>query len=213
MIIDPTKEDREALEREVALLLDLPTIRFPKVSRPVFAKAAKRMPFAKNSTQGALASVCEFLLVDDQFERVFPIARALGRIDMHTWIIDYIYVRGIIHHTAYVAQRLSLFAEAAELEQFLRVPADYFPQPRLMEGKGLRLPFSEENMALWAAQPVDMSSTIIGEAYVDLSYLSTMWLFGGSAEWPRERIDAFYDETVANITALPAWSIRTGLTK
>ncbi len=82
-----------------------------------------------------------------------------------------------------------------------------------MEGKGLRLPFSEENMALWAAQPVDMSSTIIGEAYVDLSYLSTMWLFGGSAEWPRERIDAFYDETVANITALPAWSIRTGLTK
>ena len=213
MIIDPTKEDREALEREVSLLLDIPSIRFPRIMRPVFARAAKRMPFSKNSTQAPLADVCEFLLVDGQFERVFPVARVLEKIDVHTWIIDYNYVRGIIHHTAYVAQRLSLFAEAAELEPLLRVPADYFPQPRLMEGKGLRLPFSEENMSLWAAQPVDMTSTIIGEAYVDLSYLSTMWLFGGSREWPRERIDMFYDETVANIKALPAWSIRTGLSK
>lgn len=213
MIVNPTKEDREALEREVAFALNLANVRFPKISRPTFVKAAKRISFAKNSTQRPLASVCNILLIDGQFEKVFNVARSLGVIDRDSWIIDYNYVRRIIHNAAYVAHRDSLLAEAAVLDPLLRLPGGYEPQPTLMNGEGLRLPFSEENKAIWTAQPLDMTSTIIAEACVGLSYLSTMWLFGGSSEWTRERIDAFYDETVANITALPAWSIRTGLTK
>lgn len=67
----------------------------------------------------------------------------------------------------------------------------------------MRLPF--EKWDLWNAQPADMTSTIAGEAMMDLARLSTMWLFGGSAEWPRERIDALYDSTVEQIKRLPGW--------
>ena len=60
-------------------------------------------------------------------------------------------------------------------------------------------------MEMWQRQPVDMTSTIVGEAFADLRSLSTMSLFGGSHDWPQQRIDDHYDDTVRRIKEMPGW--------
>lgn len=39
----------------------------------------------------------------------------------------------------------------------------------------------------------------------DITILSTMWLFGGSDEWPIPRIEAEWDRTTAAIRDLPGY--------
>ncbi|WP_454149469.1 hypothetical protein [Microbacterium lacticum] len=213
MIVNPTPEQRKELAAEVLAAADLDTLPPSKRHGGDVRRLQRKLTFGRGAVPSALASVVHLFLLYGDFARAYRVASVVERIDPETWDIDYNYVRGMIQDTAYEAHRLGYLAEASELQSWIRHPAGYTPPEILMNGSRLRHPFSEENMTEWRAQPVDMTSTIAGEGLMDLSTLGRMRLFGGSREWPRERIDAFYDETVERIKALPGWATWEGTGK
>ena len=203
MIVNPSKQDREQLVRDVMDAADLDSLDVPVKMRGVFNLVRKKLTFSYGAVPRALGSAGTILLTYGYFERVCEISLLLGRIDRDTWGIDYNYVRGLIHHTAYVAYRCGYESQSKALKPIVRMPPDWVPQERTLLGLGLRLPF--EKMEVWQRQPVDMTSTIVGEAFADLRALSTMSLFGGSRDWPQQRIDDHYDDTVRRIKEMPGW--------
>lgn len=213
MIVHPTPAQQKDLEVETLKAVELETLPPSRIHGRYVRQLQRKLTFGRGAVPSVLASIVHLFLLYGDFARAYRVASVVERIDPETWDVDYNYIRGIIQDTAYEAHRRGYLAEAAELQSWIRHPEGYRPPEILMNGSRLRLPFSERQMAKWAAQPVDMTSTIAGEGLMDLSTLSRMWLFGGSSEWPRERIDAFYDETVANIKALPGWATWEGLSK
>lgn len=213
MILNPTPQQIKDLAAEVLMVADLDSLPPSKRHGKYVRQLQRKLTFGRGAVPATLWQVVDTFLLYGDFARAFRISRAVAVIDQATWDIDYNYIRGIIRDTAYVACRLGFLVEAAELQSWVRYPDGYTPPVHLMNGSRLRFPFSEESMVEWRAQPADMTSTIAGEGLMDLSTLAMMWSFGGSSEWSRERIDAFYDETVANIKALPGWATWEGTSK
>lgn len=203
MITNPTPAQVKQVTSDILAAAGLDTLPPSRTHGALVRKLQKKFTLGRGAVPSTLSSIVDEWLLYDFFDRAYNVSLAVGQVDAATWDVDYNYIRTIIHHTAYIAHRQGFLAEAAALEPLLRIPAHYQPTPLLMSGERMRLPF--EKWDLWNAQPADMTSTIAGEAMMDLARLSTMWLFGGSAEWPRERIDALYDSTVEQIKRLPGW--------
>lgn len=212
MIVGPTPEHRKQLAAAILDAADLGSLPQSKTFGKYVRQLQKKFTLGRGAVPATLMSVTDVFLLYHDFERAYRIAREVKRIDPETWDIDYNYIRVILNDTAYAANRFGYLAEAVEVRSWVRYRAEYSPPALLMNGSRLRHPFSEESMAVWRAQPLDMTSTIGGEGLMDLSTLATMWFFGGSTEWPIERIDEFYDETVANIKTLPGWATWEGTT-
>ena len=203
MIAHPTDSQRDALAERVREAIDLgkdAPVR-GALARP-FKAVGKKLSFRAGAKPDDLLSAIFVLSAYSRYEKAVDASVLLGEIDPDSWGIDYNYVRASIHLSAFFAERAH-DGIAALLAPYLAVPAGYQPAPLVMAGETLRLSFERRP---YEGYPLDMTSAMAGDAIHDVTELSTMWLFGGSNEWPRERILSQVDSTIERLHALKGWA-------
>lgn len=203
MIVNPTNVQRDALAEQVRNAINLredEPSRGP-LARP-FKAIKKKFSLRQDAKPDDLLSAVFVLCAYARYQKAVDASVLLGEIDPRSWRIDYNYVRASIQMSAFFAERAGDETSATSLRPYIAIPSGYQPAALLLSGKTLRLSFEQRP---YEGSPLDMTSTIAGDALHDISDLSTMWLFGGSVEWPRDRILSQVDATIGGLHALKGW--------
>lgn len=208
-----TKTEASELLAEVREALDLDTLTPPRGIAPTFREVGKKLTFGRGATPYAIADVVGDLCAYGYYARAADAALLLGRIDPQAWDITYMYVRDAIHTAYFFSVRAGDHARAARLEPLVTIPgvmdiaagrSHHAPQPRVMDGSMLKLPF-EGGVEPIPNYPIKHEDRLASAAVMDLRTLAPMWIFGGSAPWPRERLLTQVDSTLHQLHQLPGW--------
>lgn len=171
----------------------------PKGASSELKRAASIRSYASDKGSSGLVVGCVVLAVYAEFDRLRALAEVLGSPDDQ------------FDHLQLVDQR-SAFATALypNLVRGIDDPASallskWSVKTSLMQGLGLRgyVDRSDDERDMDEFMPV---SGHVGMYAADLSILSTMWVFGGSAEWPRDRIEQEWDRNAEAVRALPGFA-------
>lgn len=172
-----------------------------RVTKPVAAelkKIAKSRSFNNDSAGSGLIRASVLLAVFGDADRNALLAEALRTPDpslSHT--------QGTRQRGAYATACLasSRTGSTPSIEERTR---GWTVKPPLMEGLALRryLDRSAEERQMDEFMPV--SGHLDGYAS-DMAVLATMWLFGGSDEWPISRIEAEWDRNASAVRELPGY--------
>ncbi|HEY0186391.1 MAG TPA: hypothetical protein VGC67_02785 [Cellulomonas sp.] len=163
--------------------------------------------------------------------RVAAAAIVLSQIDPQQWRLVYDPVRTVIHTAYLFAQLAGDSATSDRLEPALHPPAPYAatqhierssladiiehdipivadqpPQP-FRDGEWLTDGFCHpDRVAAGIGQAHPMPDALALVAMGDLHMLATMWVFGGTSVWPRERIESAAADIVDQWHRLPGWA-------
>lgn len=204
-----SKAEAGELLAEVRKALNLDALTPPRgsISR-TFREVSKKLTFARGAVPYSIADLIGYLCAYGYEDRAATAAELLGSIDPLTWDIDYSYVRDAIHTSCFFAIQAGKGHLADRLIPFLALPGpldpqrgrDHFqPNAYILSGGALELPFEAESTDREDPESLGQASVM------DLRSLSTMWLFGGSPEWPLQRITRHVDMTIEKLHALPGW--------
>ena len=208
-----TSAEAHDLVERVRAELSFESLNPPKgiISR-VFREVEKKLTFGRGATPYALADSVGFLCAYGHYRHAVDTSAVLGAIDPQSWDIDYSYVRDAIHTSYFFAERAGDSQGASQLASSLALPGPmdaqrgrdrYVPNAYVLNGEGLGLPF--ENNPDVAGLGGSEIQRLGSAAVMDLRAFAPMWIFGGSAAWPRDRIMAEVDSTLVKLQNLPGW--------
>jgi hypothetical protein len=215
---DPTPrasaKDLKAFSDEVSPrlveLLDTSGLPLPRDVHRRAKTAAKSFSFTREVKLTQACEVVAFLAAYRQVERVGELARTMARAPYTGNATLYEPVRRAVHAGYYFASRAGDAEAADDLRPYLLVPADFTRPPSYLAGELLRqwLDLPEEEAAEYRKHPgTSRPSYHAGMIAPDLLDLASMHVCGGSATWPRERIDAQVDANIAGLYAVPGYAL------
>ena len=209
-----TRTEANEVLTSVREALDLRTLRPPRgLISSAFREVEKKLTFGRGSTPYSLADSVGYLCAYGYYQRAVDAAVILARIDPLTWDISYLYVRDAIHTAYFFALHAGDRVQSMRIEPYLALPGKmdaqlgrdrYEPNVRVMDGTMLARPF-ESTIDPSPEHPIKYSDRIASSAVGDLRGFAPMWIFGGSTDWPRERIIAEVNITLAELYELPDW--------
>lgn len=165
------------------------------------------------------------------YRRVVAAARVLSEIDPLSWRLSYTPICRVIH-IAYLFSTLEGDADAMRaLEPSLFVPVPYAaaqhismysladivrddiqivanePPPSFMNGEWLTLGFAHiDRVVEMYCSFMSLDDALALCAMGDLHHLATMYVFGGSRAWPRERICETVSQTISEWQRCEGWA-------
>ncbi|AMM19829.1 hypothetical protein AX769_06255 [Frondihabitans sp. PAMC 28766] len=170
------------------------------------ARSAKSVVFTSQRSVGCLRQAFFLLLADGQWERVEFIADRLATVRKHE-SGPFEPIRDMINGARWYAVRAGLRSVIERLTPAAFDPPGY--KPLFLSGESLMRPLDDPatraNVGLDTNEPFDILpvSERPGPFLMDLSKMSTMWAYGGSAEWPVERLEAERVRLEAAMKELP----------
>lgn len=203
----PTAEQRSDLAARIAD--DLCVDEFAPPAGPVrqtLASVRKKLTFAPRSSTAPLDSLAVLEAYGHHAEAAAA-ANDLLVIDS-SWGLDYESVRWpMLTVLAFALRR----GDSATADALAPVRDAYTPQPTVMSGKMMQMPFDDPELR---GQSVDMTPAYFGGAVVDIQTLNVMWLYAKPKRlfgptWNRERIEQQLEATVSQLHTLkgcqPGW--------
>lgn len=188
---------------EALLTEALPSL--PKLAQSLVRLSAKKVTFAGTRSMGDLVNAFFILVALDQRAIAYPIAMRLASIPKFNSGRSEPLI-SIVHRAYWYAHQIQDQAAIDALAPHLFVPEGYRP---VLDGSLLRHPLDRSPLrGHLDLDPDDKSDvyTPIGRPQYfvrDLSWLSVMWGYGGTNEWPRERLEVERERLETALRAIP----------
>jgi hypothetical protein len=190
-----------------------------------------KISFGPGADPFTLNNAAAYLAAYGHEGRVRDGALALGPIEPATWNIVYEPIRQLTHVAFHFAHRAGDTSGAEQLEPLLFREGDSYdifrgvfipsqhppgtptvgdrPTAEMLSGAWLNRPF--ENVGKYDnpgphGRGGRTEDRLASAAAGDVLTASMMWVWGGSADWPRERIDDYVDALIPQWHALDGWA-------
>jgi hypothetical protein len=185
---------------EVASILLAAAEGLPAGAAREVQKAAKDVAFSRSSSVELILDASARLAAYDRISDAVRLAEVLTAVPFTGDNTLYEPIRGCVH----IATRFATTSgdsSAVSIQPFVSVPDGWTPNPTRLEGRALTLPL--DNPGQWAGMgPKYVASALLA----DVAELSTMWVFGGSASWSRDRIDAQIETSRSALGSLKGYA-------
>ncbi|WP_157887486.1 hypothetical protein [Frondihabitans sp. PAMC 28766] len=178
----------------------------PNVAVYLLRKSSKSVRLTSESSVDNLSAAFFLFLSYDVWDRALRIAREVADIPKLRWG-QFEPLRDMLQGARWYAARHGLHEIVDELAASAFQPSDY--EPLFMDGGILKRPLdkpsSRANVGLDPSRPNDAYPTNDRPLHFldDLAMMSTMWGYGGSKEWPVERLEAERERLEAAMKELP----------
>ncbi|AMM19828.1 hypothetical protein AX769_06250 [Frondihabitans sp. PAMC 28766] len=178
----------------------------PKVATLLVKRAGKSVVFTSDRSKVDLLQAFFVLLAYDKWDRASPIAVTLSQIK-NLGTGQFAVLRYMLHGARWYAVRHGFDEAAEELTPAAFQPDGY--RPLILDGTSLRRPLDHPvrraNVGLDPDRPNDafVESARPSPFLLDLAEMATMWGYGGSKEWPVERLEAERERLERAMKELP----------
>jgi hypothetical protein len=201
-----TKEQAQDLSIRARRAFDIASLKLPRNDfiRAALNQVRSKLGLGPGASPYYLHNAAAFLGCYGHEHRLLAGAVVLGEVDPAQWRIGYEPIRQLIHTAAYFAHRAGDAQGLRLLEPLLFRERDANGDPKgrpseeFLSGAQVRWPMTERQ--------IEVAGNAIGvELAGRIVTLATMWAWGGSADWPVERIDATATEVIDWWHGLPGW--------
>lgn len=229
-----TREQAQDVSARARAAFDIASLKLPRnrYIRSALNELKSKLSLGPNAYPYSLHNAAAYLCGYGHERRARDGAVVLTEISPETWNIVYDPIRELIHTAYYFAHRSDDAEGVGLLEPHVFTYNEYEttqvpsmdtppdglgrtsdrPTPQFLNGEWLERPFENrgeyEEPLPYSTRPddPDTDNRMAMAAVSDVVVASTMWVWGGSELWPRERIEAYIDGMITEWHQLEGWA-------